>query len=200
MSSTDRGIKTSISQSGFRPQLFTVVGGSYVSNPPVYGSGATLLNDYNDEIISTKSFAKIRKEDTNVEFNIKIVIDLSLVDPAHPATEELRIRTSQPLASGEPARYRNALPVPSSKFNLPLFNDIEFIDSTTGLQLATGAIPAGKIQARMLYGGELALIVTDFSAGPPPTVTPMDAGDLAAAFGAAAGTELIISIRGTYRA
>ena len=57
----------------------------------------------------------------------------------------------------------------------------------------------GQLQARLLIGGELAFVVTDLTAGPPPTVTPLTAADLAPLFGAGAGTQLQVSVRGFYR-
>lgn len=197
----DRSVQTNISHSGFRPELFTVATGSYASNQ-VYGSGAALVNDYNDETVRNSSRASIRQHDRSSDFSLKITLDLSLADPGFVTDEELRIRTLQPLGSGEPGRYLNKLPVKSTNYRQPLFLDVEIINPATGFPFAGFPViaGAGQLQARLLISGELALVVSDLTAGPPPTVTPLTTGDLSPLFGAAAGTQLEISIRGSYRA
>ena len=199
MSSDRRKVVNSVSNTGFRTQLFTVAAGSY-SSSGTYGSGVALLNEYSSVSIQDKSSAVIRQQDRDTDFHLKLTLDLSQADPAFPATEELRLRTLQPL-NGDPAAYAKRLPLNSRNYNLPLFLDVEFIDPSTGAPFV--GFPAvagvGQLQARLLHGGELAFVVTDYSAGPPPTVTALTAGDLAALFGAGAGTELLISVRGTYR-
>jgi len=195
-----RGVQTAIRNSGFRPQLFTVATGSYASNP-VYGSSAALVNDYNDEIIQGSSRADIRQHDRDVDYNVKIILDLSLADPGFVTDEEIRIRTLQPLTAGQPGRYSNRIPVKDVNYRQPLFLDVEIINPATGAPFA--GFPAvagiGQLQARLLIGGELALVVSNLAAGPPPTTTPLTAGDLSPLFGAAAGTQLQISVRGSYR-
>lgn len=198
--SIDRGVQNNIAHTGFRPQLFTVASGSYASNQ-VYGSGAALVNDYNTEIIQDASRAAIRQHDNNVEYNVKVVLDLSLANPGFVTGEEVRIRTLQPLASTEPGRYLTRLPKKDVNYRQPLFLDVEIINPATGAPFAgfPSVAGAGQLQARLMMNGDLALVVTDLTAGPPPTVTPITAGDLAALFGAAAGTRLQIDVRGSYR-
>lgn len=200
MSSTDRQVQKSVSHRGFRPQLFTVAAGSYASNH-IYGSGAALVNDYDTEQLQTLSEASIRQHDRDVDYNIKLLLDLSLADPGFAAGEEVRVRTFQPLGTTEPGSYLKKLPVKDSRYRQPLFLDVEFVNPATGAPFAgfPVAAGAGQLQARLLISGELAFAVTDLTAGPPPTVTPLTAADLAPLFGAAAGTQMQISIRGTYR-
>ena len=199
----DRKVANTVSHSGFRTQLFTVAGGSYASSA-TYGSNATLLNEYSAVSVQDKSKATVRQQDRDVDYHLKLTLDISQADPGFPTDEELRLRTLQPLAMGESAAYLKRLPLNARAYGLPLFLDVEIIDP------ATGAPPAGfpsiagigQLQARFLHGSELALVVSDITAGPPPTVTPLTAGDLAPLFGAGAaapGSELLISVRGTYR-
>lgn len=199
--SIDRAVQNNIAHSGFRPQLFTVAAGSYASNQ-VYGSGAALVNDYNDEIIQAESRASIRQHDSNVLYNVKVILDLSQTDPAFGSTQEVRIRTLQPLTSTEPGRYLTRLPKKDVNYRQPLFLDVEIINPATGAPFAgfPSVAGAGQLQARLMMNGDLALIVCDLTAGPPPTVTPITAADLAPLFGAGAGTQLEIAVRGTYRA
>ena len=196
----DRQVQKAISHGGFRPELFTVATGSYASNH-IYGSGAALVNDYNTETLQHISEAAIRQHDRDVDYNLKILLDLSLANPGFVTDEEIRIRTLQPLASGEPGRYLQKLPVKDRSYRQPLFLDVEIVDPSTGAPFA--GFPAvagiGQLQARLLISGEMALVVTDLTAGPPPTVTPLTHGDLSPLFGAGAGTQLQISVRGTYR-
>ena len=200
MSALNSSIKKDICNSGFRPELFTVDAGSYASNQ-VYGSGLAAVNDYNTETIRKSSIANIRQHDSDVDFSIKVVLDLSLSAPGFITGEEIRIRTLQPLASGEPGAYSRKLPVKSINYGQPLFLDVEIIDPSTGAPFAgfPSAAGIGQLQARLLINGELALVVADLSAGPPPVVTPLTSTDLAPLFGAAAGTKLLISVRGSYR-
>ena len=200
MSAINRSVKKDICHSGFRPELFTVDAGSYASNQ-VYGSGLAAANDYNTETIRNVSIANIRQHDTDVDFSVKITLDLSLADPGFTGNEEIRIRTLQPLAAGEPGSYLKKLPIKSVNYGQPLFLDVEIIDPSTGAPFAGFPVAAGigQLQARLLISGELALVVVDLTAGPPPVVTPLTADDLAPLFGAGAGTQLLMSVRGSYR-
>ena len=127
MSVRNSSIKKDICHGGFRPELFTVAAGSYASNH-VYGSGADLVNTYNDETVRDASHASIRQHDTSVDINLNVVLDLSLADPSFPDGEELRIRTLQPLASGEPNAYSKKMPLKSVNYRQSLFLDVEIID------------------------------------------------------------------------
>ena len=196
----DGGIQNAIAHGGFRPELYTVAPASYASNH-IYGSGVPLINNYNTVTIQQYSSASIRQHDRSVDYNIKILLNLDAANPVNNIREEIRIQTFQPLASGEPGRYLKNLPIKDVNYRQPLFLNVEIINPATGAPFA--GFPAnagiGQLQARLLIGGELAIVVSDITAGPPPTVTPLTAGDLALLFGAAAGTQLQISIRGTYR-
>ena len=196
----DRKVANAVDHSGFRPQLYTVVTGSYASNS-VYGSGAALVNDFTDEQLQDLSEAVIRQQDRDTTFSLKVVLDLSQVDPGFDYDEEIRIRTLQPLVSSDSPRYLTSLSVNAREFRLPLFLDVEIVDPSTGAPFAGFPSEAGigQLQARLLHGGALALVVTDLTAGPPPTVTPLTFVDLVPLFGAGAGTQLRISVRGTYR-
>ena len=199
----DRKVANTVSHTGFRPQLFSVASGSYASSA-TYGSGAALIDNYSTVTIQDKSKANIRQQDRDTDFHLKLTLDLEQADPSTPpenGPSELRLRTLQPLAVGEPAAYLKRLSINARAFNLPLFLDIEIIDPVTGAPPAgfPASAGVGQFQARFLHGGELALIVTDISTGPPAPVTPLTTADLTPLFGGAPGDELLISVRGTYR-
>lgn len=193
--STDRGVQGAILQTGFRPSLYTVVAGSYAANH-VYSSGAELVDSYDAVMVaSPASRASVRKHDSDVEFDLKLTLDLSAADPAFPVGDELRVRVL-PLSPSEPLRYFKALHPPSHDYRLPLFTSVEIVDPATGASI----VPvAGQLQVRLLYGGHLALVVSDLTAA-PPTTDALTAGDLAALFGGAPGDELELTVRGHYRA
>ena len=192
-------VSKDISHGGFRPELFTVGAGTYASNH-VYGSGIALVNTYTPQSLSSLSRASIRQHDRDVDYSLKITLDLSLADPAFN-NEELRIRTLQPLGATDSGAYLKKIPVKSVNYRQPLFLDVEVINPATGAPFAGFPVNAGigQLQARLLISGELALVVADLTAGPPPTVQPLTALDLAPIFGAGAGTQLQISVRGSYR-
>ena len=199
---TNRGVASGSHHSGFRSELFTVGAGSYASNA-VYGSSAVLSGTYAASTILDKSGAAIRAQDRGTDFSLNVTLDLSGADPVdgRATGDEIRIRTLQPLLSGEPASYLKKMTLAGTGYGLPLFLDVEIIDPATGAPWAGFPVVAGvgQLQARMLYGGELALVVTDLSVGPPATVTPLTVGDLAPLFGGGDGAELLFAVRGTYR-
>lgn len=191
---TDRGVQGAVLQTGFRPSLYTAAAGSYAANH-VYSSGAAVANSYDSVMVaSPASKASIRKHDTDVEFDLKVTLDLSAADPAFPVGEEVRVRVL-PRGTSEPLNYFKALHTPAHDYRLPLFTNVTIVDPATGASI----VPvAGQLQARLLYGGHLALVVADLTAA-PPTTAALTAGDLAALFGAPAGTELELTVRGVYR-
>lgn len=199
--SFDRKVSKPVDNGGFRPQLFNVESGSYAKNN-VYGSGSAVKNLYTDQQLGTPdSQAVIRQHDTDVDFSLDVTLDVTGPDPGYDSTDELRIRTQQPLSAENANRYRNGLPMPSSKFGLPLFLDVQVVDKATGF--APPSFPAqvtpGQLQARLLYGGELALVATDFTTA-PPTVNALVHSDFLNLWNSAAGTDqVVISVRGTYR-
>ena len=203
---TGRSVSNNISHGGFRPELFTVAGGSYASNL-VYGSGAAMLSSYEPQTVRSMSRSDIRQQDNDVDFSFNVTLDMSLADPGFPATEELRLRTLQPLGASTPGAYLKKLPIKNTNHRQQLFLDVEIINATPGAAGAGfpfAAFPVvagvGQFQARLLTNGELALVVYDPATVAASATTPLTAGDLPAAlFGAAAGTVLQISIRGSYR-
>ena len=191
---TDRGVQGAVQQTGFRPSLYTVVTGSYAANH-VYSSGAAVVSNYDSVMVDTPaSKASVRKHDTDVEFDLKITLNLAAADPGFVSTDELRVRVL-PLGTSEPLNYFKALHTPAHDYRLPLFTNVQIVDPATGASI----VPvAGQLQARLLYGGHLALVVADLTAA-PPTTAALTAGDIAGLFGAAAGSELELTLRGYYR-
>ena len=196
---TDSEVHLPIVQSGFRAQLFAVAPGSYLSNSN-YGSGAAEIAGTSAAYDGVKnvplSRASVRKQDTDVDFNILVVLDGSVANPV-VAAGEVRLRVTQPLTALDFSRYINGLPSPDTNYSLPLFEDVEILDQT-GTNLLP-SITNGLLQARFLYGGELALVQQDLSAGPPPTTSALTTAQLGALFGVM-GRVIRIFIRGTYRA
>lgn len=195
----DRDVGNSVSHTGFRTQLFSVAAGSY-SSSATYGSGAAIIDSYESVTDQNLSAAAIRQQDRDVDFALKVVLNLDQADPSTIPANELRLRTFQPLAVGQPNAYLKRLPLNARSFHLPLFLDVEIINPATGGSPAgfPSVAGPGQLQARFLHGSEIALVVTDLTAGPPPTVTPLTAADLTPLFGAPPGTQLLISVRGTY--
>lgn len=185
----NRLIETPQSNTGFRTQLVTVVNGSYAASPS-FGSGAAVLNNYTTQTIDAR--AAVSHKGSLVNFTAGVTLDLSLADPAFPATEELRLRVKAPLASNEPGNYAIGLPASDPLSPQPIFTDVEVVDST-----GTFAV-AGQYSARLLTDGTLALVTVDTTAAPHATAT-IDTANLAGSFGAAAGNTLRINIRGAYR-
>jgi hypothetical protein len=206
-----RGVQNDIQQSGFRPQLFLVAGGSYISNAG-YGSGAASTGTYDDQTPPVtvrnsgnglcQTRAHIRQQDNDIDFEIAICLDANqAADPfANQASDEVRIRVLPLVTSpAEPARYLNPLKPTDRQYGLPLFLDIEAVD-----QLGNPLLPVGGtnrvLQARFLYGGQLALVQQDLSAGPPPTTSPLLAsqlGPLLVMMGA--GALVRLHVRGQYK-
>lgn len=196
-------VKGSICNSGYRPQLYTVAGGSYVSNA-VYSSGATEVNNYENETLRRNSnplartTGSIRKHGKNVDFSVEVALNCDLANPGFGATEELRIRVL-PLSTGDPFRYGRGLPISDPLYGLPLFTEVEVVDADTGLVPGAFGALAGQLQARLLKGGDLALVSNDLGQGGiPATVTALNAGDIAGLFGGTINL-LRISVRGSYR-
>nr|QBK86163.1 MAG: uncharacterized protein LCMAC101_07580 [Marseillevirus LCMAC101] len=194
---TNRGVKNDIQQTGFPPQLFLVAGGSYASNSS-YGSGSASTGNYDSQtppitvrdqlnpICQTRT--RVRQQDTDVDFDVTICLDSSQPDPGFTGTDELRIRNlplTNPLSGLKPA---------DPNFGLPLFLEVEVVDENGLLLLPTGGANR-TLQARLLYGSQLALIQQESSA--PPTVTAVTSSQLT--FGLASGTFIRIHARGQYK-
>jgi len=193
-SPTYRSIEKDIVHSGFRPSLFAVAPGSYASNQ-VYGSSAASVGNYDTITDLALSNASVRLHDKNVDFSVKLYLDTTS-DPGSGFTtnSELRVKVKS-LTTGDPARYLKGLPAPDVKYPLPLFEDVEITDASTG-QVFTG-IPIGDLEARLLHGGELALVSKDLTATPASTAALVK-GLISAALGAEISVTCI-SIRGSYR-
>jgi len=188
-----------IAQTGFRSQLYAVATGSYASGA-TFGSGAVEIAGSSTGYDSVKdvpaSRASVRKHDTDVDFNILVVLDGSAANPVADAGE-VRLRVTQPLASENFTRFLVALPTQDMNYSLPLFEDIEVLDED-----GTNLLPSTAntiLQARFLYGGDLAFVQQDLSAGPPPTTAALTTAELGALFGVI-GRTIRIFVRGTYRA
>lgn len=207
-----RRMSSNVIQGGFRPLLYTVANGSYTSNS-VYGVNAAQVNNYqiyqlprgtsnvpltgNAYVTSTEG-CDYRKADTKIEFNCSVVLKSRVPDPGF-RTEELRIGV-YPRDFTDPPEYSKALPNHLRTTDLPLFNDVEILDKN-GTQIAPDATtPAGvyRLQARLLWNGNLALVLQDLSST-PPTVRGLQHDDIADAFGVADNV-IRINIRGKYSA
>lgn len=192
----DQGLEKTVARSGFRSELFTVAAGSYAANQS-YGSGAVSTGSL-ASVSTSDSQCKIRKQDADVDFSIDVVLDTTAAAPGLSAGDELRVRSLRPVGSNNPARYSAVLPVPDRKFGLPLILDVEVVNE---LGLAPSGFPSvagvGQLQARLLHGGELALVVRDGQSGPSAVTTPLTFGDVSPLFGQ--DESVIIRVRGTYR-
>lgn len=190
---TDLKLQSDVSYSGFRPQLFTVAAGSYASDA-TYGSNTDPTGDYSSVAIVSESIAKTRVDDNQVDFDVQISLDATAADPAATGGDELRIRVV-PRVAGEPQRYRQGLPPSKTPLTLPLFTDVDVILKSTG---ATSGTLTGLLEARLLYGNELALVARDTTAT-PPAHDALTATSLSALFGQQAADSILITVRGQYR-
>jgi len=192
----DQGLEKTVARSGFRSELITVLAGSYASNQS-YGSGAASTGSLSS-VSTTESQCKIRKQDADVDFSVDVVLDTTASAPGLTAADELRIRSLRPVGSSNPGRYSAVLPVPDRKFGLPLLLDVEVVNE---LGVTPAGFPSvagvGQLQARLLHGGELALVVRDGQSGPAAVTTPLTFGDISPLFGQ--DEEVTIRVRGTYR-
>lgn len=201
----DRQVMNSIVQSGFRPQLFLVAAGSYASGPS-YGSGAASTGNYDSQtppvtirnssssILQTR--AHIRQQDNNINFDITLTLDATQANPfGGQNTDEVRIRVL-PLSTGESTRYNNPLKVNDPLYGLPLFLNVEIVNQAGVDQLPSAVNTV--LQARLLLGGELALVQQNQTAA-PPTTAALTAAQLGARLGGVGGTELRIHVRGEYK-
>lgn len=191
----DQGLEKTVARSGFRSELVTVAPGSYASNQS-YGSGAVSTGSL-ASVSKSDSQCKIRKQDVDVDFSVDVVLDTTAAAPGLTAGDELRIRSLRPVGSNNPGRYSAVLPIPDRKFGLPLILDVEVVNEDGVVPAGFPAVAGvGQLQARLLYGGELALVVRDGQAT-PATTTPLTFGDVSPLFGV--DDEVTIRVRGTYR-
>jgi len=173
------------------PQLFTVAAGSYASSAN-YGSGAA-HNLTADAAQITGSNHVMRFHDKSVHFATRIVLDLTQDFPfGNNTSDELRIGTKLTPGPTFPAiPTGKVLLQPDSHTHQPIFGDVDIIFGATGM---TALTLTGEFKARLLYGGELALVRVDYT---DQTVTPITTANLAGLFGEGPGT-LVFSVRGDY--
>lgn len=195
----DSGVYDQPVNSGFRPQLSVVAAGSYVSNA-AYGSGAASTGNYDTVTLRgnasslNQTIAQYTRTGKQVQFSIQISLNGAAANPIGVGGSEIRIRV-QPINPIEPEKYLVGLPLPTGGFLLPIFEDVEVLDQT-GANLLPAAVNS-QLQARMLYNGDLALIVMNLAAGPPPTAVGLTAAGLGALF-ATVGRTIKIIVRGSY--
>ena len=196
-----RGVEGSVTQGGFLSSLVTVGAGAYASNPPTYGSSSPILLNYNSVTATASSGASVRKSGDRVDFSLSVTLNADAAAPV--ANEELRIRAINKLDGTTLAdapcgrRSTSGLPSVAAGSTLPLFTDVDIIDTATGLPPAALGV-AGQFAARLLHNGDLALVSVDLTAA-PQTQTALTSAEITAAFGGPTA-ELRVSVRGSYRA
>jgi hypothetical protein len=197
---------------GFRPELYTVDTGTYTSNAR-FGSSTPLVTSYlvnqipagtttvplgvmGPPFALSSTGCTYRMQGNRVEFVCNVTLGGS--DPGYPDLEELRIRPAQRINFNRVVGQRG-LPIPDSRFSLPLFNDVEIVDKSGAEAAPDAGTPAGEyhLQARLLLNGELALVLQDTAGGPPPIVRGLQSGDINGSF--ATDNIISITIRGTYK-
>lgn len=167
------------------PELFTVASGSYVSTP-TYGSGATHLSTSFGVQVPNKSNLYIRLQDVDVLFSARVTLDLTQASPFGASTDEIRIGTN--LSSKFPPLHKVLLQPNSATFQ-PLFGEVDIVYGSN----SQPAIANPHIKARLLYGGELALLVVD----PQTGLIPLTVASLPG-FNSETPETLVFSIRGNY--
>jgi len=197
---------------GFRPELYTVDNGAYTSNTR-FGPSAPLVTSYlvnqipagtttvplgvtGPPFALSSTGCTYRMQGNKVEFVCNVTLGGS--DPNYPDLEELRIRPAQRINFNRVVGQRG-LPIPDSRFSLPLFNDIEIVNKSGSEAAPDAGTPAGEyqLQARLLLNGELALVLKDIAGGPPSIIRGLQSGDIDGSF--ATNDVINITIRGTYK-
>jgi len=184
-----------ISHRGIVPSLYTVNSGSYGSNSS-YGSGKPATHTYESVVIKSNTSAAIRQHDSEVDFNIQVALDITKPSPFNIppfiAAHEIRIKSGI-------SPYLRTLPCTDPKYGLPLFNNVEMILSESGVNALTTVIPVpqGILQARLLYGGDLALVILDTTTNTIFTITTLEMAQLFNSL--VPNQQLLIRVSGTYR-
>ncbi len=205
-------VEDGIFSGGFKPELYSVVNGAYTSNAR-YGSSSPLLTSYlinqlprgtttvplgvtGPPFVISSTACQYRMQGNKVEFVCNVT--LGGADPDYTDNEELRIRPAQRINFNRVVGQRG-LPIPDSKFSLPLFNDVEIVNKTGAASAPDAGTPVGEYQifARLLLNGELALVLKDVAGGPPPIIRGLQNGDIDGAF--ASDNVVSITVRGTYK-
>lgn len=201
----NHSMQKSVVERGFRPEMFTVANGSYVSNA-AYGSGAAAANSYSSiqiargstaiplvgtALVSSSEGCNIRVDGNEVEFVCNVVLNAA-VDPAF-GTEEVRIKARTPTLGV--TRTYTSFPLASTKFPSPVFDDVQIV-SKLNAAVAPDTNVAGddlRIQARLLHDGSLALVLNNQTT---PAVRGLQHDDFNAGFGANA--VIFVTVRGKY--
>lgn len=202
---TNRSVQTSVVESGFRPEMFTVANGSYVSNAS-YGSGVAAANSYSSiqiargstaiplaggALVSSCEGCNIRVEGNEVDFVCNVVLNAA-TDPAF-GTEEVRIKAMTPVTGLR--RNYTSFPLASTKFPSPVFEDVQIVSKLNAAVApdTNAAADDLKIKARLLHDGSLALVLDNQTT---PAVRGLQHNDFNAGFGANA--VIFVTVRGRY--
>lgn len=190
------GVQKPAGHRGIVPVLHTVAGGSY-GGDLTYGSGAVEVNTYSTVVLANTSSVAIRQSDNDVFFNTQITLDTTVAAPFVAAGNELRFVPS-PVNINSSFALNKTLPVPDTSFGLPLISNVEFslVDTAAGtVAPALAGVVVGTLQARLLYGGELAFVAFNPATGLTTAITDTN---ITALF-AVPNTQLVISVSGSYR-
>ncbi len=204
-------INNGVSNSSSAVSMFAVVAGSY-SLPGSFGSGALPVIFAGPPPVSTAALVQdeahsalvIRKEDSQIDFTIKITLNILDDIDVFPGgtTEEIRIGTKITNFPVSPIRMPQSAVLNPVNYQayFPLFADVEVLQRS-GLPLAVN-FPAsagglGQLKARFLNGGQLALVNVDYTALNTIATTPVLASDINA-LAAGADSTVVFSIRGSY--
>lgn len=194
---------------GFRPELFAVAAGSYVSNRS-FGAGAAEVGSYSASQLPSGSFvvgpttynvsttALMRRADNNVDINVNITLNRAITPP-DTETGELRIKVL-PRTSSEPVRYARTFPEPARNLFLPQFFDVEILRVGVGGNWEPALPNAANhvLAARLLDDSTLALTDINQTVA-PPTTAGLNVSGLDALLGGVNTGPLVISVRGSYR-
>lgn len=187
--------------------MFSVAAGSYAL-PGSFGSGVPMIATAANQDDNNSALV-IRKEDSQIDFAIKMTFNVTDgVAPLFAGTvtgQEVRIGSRN---QGFPTPIRrpqsSVLPPVNVDSFQPLFLDVEVLNSD-GAPIAIAWPPSaagtpglGQLKARWLYGGQLALVNTNYAVNNLTNTTPILASDFNALVGAAGTNTVVLSIRGSY--
>ncbi len=199
---TRSGSHMTISQ----PSMFAVPEGSYAKNAS-FGSGTLPVPGTMDGAMNPiKCTQIIRREDNQSDFITTMVMDSDspLGTTGFPETlfSEVRIRAKliEPISLYHIVPRGDILSPNTYLTQLPLFKDVDINiqypqNGSLPFPISTGGV--GTFKARLLNGGELALVTVDYTQPNDVNTTPITVNDLSVLFGEGKG-KITFSIHGTY--
>lgn len=198
---------------GFRPELYTVENGTYVSNSS-YGAEAPLTNSYlsnqlkkgttvipligaaGPPFVKSTEGCEIRQNGRDVDFSVSVCLNGN-TDPNF-GNEELRIKPRQ-RTFDQPPRYSIPFPLPCNELPTPTFKVAEILNKAGSPVAPDSGVATGTwvLGARILRDGTMALTKTNIDVA-GSNEFPLLHADIDEGF--TADNVIFVNVRGTYKA